>query len=83
MITRDMVKPGSVVLDAGYTRVPTAEGKYDYVGDVDFAGASEVASALTPVPGGVGPMTIAMLMWNTLIAAQRAAGVGPLELAGK
>jgi methylenetetrahydrofolate dehydrogenase (NADP+)/methenyltetrahydrofolate cyclohydrolase len=75
MITRDMIKPGAVVLDAGYTRIPAAEeGKYDYVGDVDYAGALEVASALTPVPGGVGPMTIAMLMRNTLTAAQEAAG---------
>ncbi len=84
MITRDMIKPGAVVLDAGYTRIPGAEpGKYDYVGDVEYAGACEVASAITPVPGGVGPMTIAMLMQNTLIAAQAAAGVGPLEQSGE
>ena len=63
MITRDMIKPGAVVLDAGYNRVPD---KNHDVGDVDYAGASEVASAITPVPGGVGPMTIAMLMRNTL-----------------
>ncbi len=75
MITRDMIQPGAVVLDAGYTRIPSAEpGKYDYVGDVDYAGALEVASALTPVPGGVGPMTIAMLLRNTLAAALVAAG---------
>lgn len=67
MITRDMVKPGAVVLDAGYNRVP---GKSHDVGDVDFAGVSELASAITPVPGGVGPMTIAMLLQNTLRAAQ-------------
>ena len=84
MITRDMIKPGAVVLDAGYTRVPTAEeGKYDYVGDVEYAGASEVASAITPVPGGVGPMTIAILMRNTLIAAQTGAGMEPIEQAGE
>ena len=67
MITRDMIKPGAVVLDAGYNRVP---GKNHDVGDVDYEGASKVASALTPVPGGVGPMTIAMLLRNTLTAAQ-------------
>ncbi len=73
MITRDMIKPGAVVLDAGYTRIPAAEpGKFDYVGDLDYAGASEVASAITPVPGGVGPMTIAMLLRNTLRAADSA-----------
>ena len=71
MITRDMIKPGAVVLDAGYNRV---EGRSRDVGDVDHAGALEVASALTPVPGGVGPMTIAMLMRNTLTAALVAAG---------
>jgi methylenetetrahydrofolate dehydrogenase (NADP+)/methenyltetrahydrofolate cyclohydrolase len=70
MITRDMLKPGVVVLDAGYNRVPD---KNHDVGDVDFEGASEVASAITPVPGGVGPMTIAMLMKNTLRAAQTGA----------
>ena len=71
MITRDMIKPGAVVLDAGYNRV---EGLNHDVGDVDYDGALEVASALTPVPGGVGPMTIAMLMRNTLTAALEAAG---------
>jgi methylenetetrahydrofolate dehydrogenase (NADP+)/methenyltetrahydrofolate cyclohydrolase len=69
MITADMLKPGVVVLDAGYNRVP---GKSHDVGDVDYAGASGVASAITPVPGGVGPMTIAMLMQNTLTAARKA-----------
>ena len=70
MITKDMVKPGAVILDAGYNRV---SGKNHDVGDVEYEGASEVASAITPVPGGVGPMTIAMLMRNTLVAAQAAA----------
>ena len=70
MITQDMIKPGAVVLDAGYNRVP---GLSHDVGDVDYAGASEVASAITPVPGGVGPMTIAMLLRNTLTAAQTGA----------
>jgi methylenetetrahydrofolate dehydrogenase (NADP+)/methenyltetrahydrofolate cyclohydrolase len=67
MITREMLKPGVVVLDAGYNRL---EGQTRDVGDVDYAGASEIASAITPVPGGVGPMTIAMLLKNTLTAAQ-------------
>jgi methylenetetrahydrofolate dehydrogenase (NADP+)/methenyltetrahydrofolate cyclohydrolase len=71
MITADMVKPGAVVLDAGYNRVP---GRSHDVGDVDFDGVSPVALAITPVPGGVGPMTIAMLMQNTLVAAAHAAG---------
>jgi len=69
MITGDMVKPGAVVIDVGINR--DAEGKL--CGDVDFAAASQVASAVTPVPGGVGPMTIAMLLVNTLEAAERVA----------
>ena len=73
MITADMIKPGAVVLDAGYNRVP---GRAKDVGDVEYEGASRVASALTPVPGGVGPMTIAMLLRNTLTAARRAAEGG-------
>ena len=66
LITGDMVKPGAVVIDVGINR--TAEGKL--TGDVDFDSAAAVASHITPVPGGVGPMTIAMLMQNTLIAAR-------------
>jgi methylenetetrahydrofolate dehydrogenase (NADP+)/methenyltetrahydrofolate cyclohydrolase len=69
MITRDMLKPGAVVLDAGYNRVP---GRNHDVGDVDYEGAFGVAQAITPVPGGVGPMTIAMLLRNTLTAAKQA-----------
>ena len=69
MITGDMIKPGAVVIDVGINRLP--DGKL--VGDVDFPSASQVAAAITPVPGGVGPMTIAMLLVNTLEAAQRAA----------
>ena len=65
MVTRDFVKPGAVVIDVGITRID--EG---LVGDVDFAPVSEVASAITPVPGGVGPMTIAFLLRNTLLAAR-------------
>ena len=67
MITGDMLKPGAVVLDAGYNRVP---GREHDVGDCDFASCSRVASAITPVPGGVGPMTIAMLLTNTVKAAE-------------
>lgn len=63
----DWVKKGAVVIDVGINRLPTG-----LVGDVDFAAASGVASAITPVPGGVGPMTVAMLLWNTVTAAERA-----------
>ena len=75
-VTGEMINPGAVVIDVGVNRIPdsTAKRGYRLVGDVDFASASEVASAITPVPGGVGPLTIAMLMCNTLLAAQRAAG---------
>ena len=68
-----MVKPGVTVIDVGTNRVddPTRERGYRVVGDVDFEGVSEVASAITPVPGGVGPMTIAMLLANTVEAAIR------------
>jgi len=69
VLTADMVKPGTVVIDVGMNRNP--EGKL--CGDVDFAGVKEVASFITPVPGGVGPMTITMLLVNTLEAAERAA----------
>jgi methylenetetrahydrofolate dehydrogenase (NADP+)/methenyltetrahydrofolate cyclohydrolase len=65
LVTADMVKPGAVVIDVGINRV---DGKL--VGDVDFDGVREVASAITPVPGGVGPLTVAMLLANTLLAAE-------------
>lgn len=68
MVTGDMIKPGAVVIDVGINR--GADGKL--CGDVDYASAKEVAGAITPVPGGVGPMTIAMLLVNTLEAAERA-----------
>lgn len=73
MVTGDMVRPGSVVIDVGVNRVddPTAEKGYRLVGDVAFDEAREVASKITPVPGGVGPMTIAMLLRNTVRAAER------------
>ena len=67
-----MVKPGAVVIDVGVNEIGrTAEGKRKLVGDVDFDGVKEVASAITSVPGGVGPMAITMLMLNTLQAAKR------------
>ncbi|HEV8538182.1 MAG TPA: bifunctional 5,10-methylenetetrahydrofolate dehydrogenase/5,10-methenyltetrahydrofolate cyclohydrolase [Bacteroidota bacterium] len=71
-ITGDMIKPGAVVIDVGINRVddPSAKNGYRLAGDVHFASASQVAGAITPVPGGVGPMTIAMLMRNTLKAAE-------------
>lgn len=78
MVKGDWVKPGATVIDVGINRIPEperGEGKTRLVGDVDFAEAEKVAGAITPVPGGVGPMTIAMLMANTLTAACRTAGV--------
>lgn len=73
LITRDMVKPGAVVIDVGVNRVrdPSREKGYRVVGDVAFDEVAEVAEAITPVPGGVGPMTITMLLANTLEAARR------------
>jgi methylenetetrahydrofolate dehydrogenase (NADP+) / methenyltetrahydrofolate cyclohydrolase len=75
-VKADMVKPGVVIIDVGTNRIADATRKSGsrLVGDVDFDRVKEVASAITPVPGGVGPMTIAMLLKNTLLAAQRAAG---------
>jgi methylenetetrahydrofolate dehydrogenase (NADP+)/methenyltetrahydrofolate cyclohydrolase len=72
-VTAEMVKPGAVVIDVGVNRVEdrTSKRGYALVGDVDFDGVREVASKITPVPGGVGPMTIAMLLSNTLRAAER------------
>jgi methylenetetrahydrofolate dehydrogenase (NADP+)/methenyltetrahydrofolate cyclohydrolase len=78
MVKGDWVKPGATVIDVGINRVPApekGEGKTKLVGDVDFAGASQVAGAITPVPGGVGPMTIALLMANTLVSAFLSAGL--------
>jgi len=75
-ITANMVKEGVVVIDVGVNRIgKTAEGKDILVGDVDFEGVKEKAKAITPVPGGVGPMTITMLMLNTVRAAKLAAGI--------
>jgi len=76
MVKGDWLKPGATVIDVGINRVPGAEeGKTRLVGDVDFASASAVAGAITPVPGGVGPMTIAVLLRNTIVAAHRNAGI--------
>ena len=83
MVRSDWIKPGAVVIDVGITRLPSrdpdaaAAGKTRIVGDVAFEEALEVAGAITPVPGGVGPMTIACLLDNTLIAARRLAGLEP------
>jgi len=74
MIRGDWIKPGAVVIDVGTNRVPLPDGKAKLYGDVAFDEAKEVAGAITPVPGGVGPMTIAMLLANTLEAAKRRAG---------
>jgi methylenetetrahydrofolate dehydrogenase (NADP+)/methenyltetrahydrofolate cyclohydrolase len=76
-VKADMVKPGAVVIDVGVNRVPDAavRGGSRLVGDVDFAGVRPKAGKITPNPGGVGPMTIALLMHNTMRAAERAAGL--------
>jgi methylenetetrahydrofolate dehydrogenase (NADP+)/methenyltetrahydrofolate cyclohydrolase len=79
MVRGDWIKPGACVIDVGINRLPTDDGKGRLVGDVAFAEAAEVAGAITPVPGGVGPMTIAMLMRNTLVAAHRRAGMNDPE----
>ena len=80
MVKAAWVKPAATVIDVGINRIPApekGEGKTRLVGDVDFADVSTVAGAVTPVPGGVGPMTIAMLMANTLVAAYRSVGEVP------
>jgi methylenetetrahydrofolate dehydrogenase (NADP+)/methenyltetrahydrofolate cyclohydrolase len=79
MIRGDWIKPGATVIDVGINRVPTEDGKGRLVGDVAYDEAAEIAGAITPVPGGVGPMTIAMLMRNTLVAAHRRAGIADPE----
>jgi methylenetetrahydrofolate dehydrogenase (NADP+)/methenyltetrahydrofolate cyclohydrolase len=71
MVKGDWIRPGAVVIDVGINRVDAGGGKTKLVGDVAFDEAKEVARAITPVPGGVGPMTIACLLANTLIAATR------------
>jgi len=78
MVKADWIKPGAAVIDVGINRIDAGEGKTRLVGDVAFGEVAEVAGAITPVPGGVGPMTIAVLLRNALVAAHRNAGV-PLE----
>jgi methylenetetrahydrofolate dehydrogenase (NADP+)/methenyltetrahydrofolate cyclohydrolase len=75
LVKGDWIKPGATVIDVGINRIDAGNGKTRLVGDVDYAGASETAGAITPVPGGVGPMTIACLLRNTVIAACRQHGV--------
>ncbi|MDP6342809.1 MAG: bifunctional methylenetetrahydrofolate dehydrogenase/methenyltetrahydrofolate cyclohydrolase FolD [Alphaproteobacteria bacterium] len=75
MLGGDCIKPGAVVIDVGINRIDAGEGKTRLVGDVDFEQAVGIAGAITPVPGGIGPMTVACLMANTLTAACRAAGI--------
>jgi methylenetetrahydrofolate dehydrogenase (NADP+)/methenyltetrahydrofolate cyclohydrolase len=72
-VTADMIKPGATVIDVGINRLQNGPDEGRLCGDVDFAAAKEVAGAITPVPGGVGPMTITMLLENTVISAERAA----------
>jgi len=78
LVTADMVKPGAAVIDVGINRIadPAAKGGSRLVGDVDFAPVAEVAGAVSPVPGGVGPLTVAMLLANTLLAAELRLGQG-------
>ncbi len=76
MVKGNWIKPGATVIDVGINRIDNGEGGTRLVGDVDFAEAAEVGGAITPVPGGVGPMTIAVLLRNTLVSAYRRAGIG-------
>jgi methylenetetrahydrofolate dehydrogenase (NADP+)/methenyltetrahydrofolate cyclohydrolase len=84
MVKGDWIKKGACVIDVGINRIDAperGEGKTRLVGDVDYDSAAERAGYITPVPGGVGPMTIALLMANTLTAARRAAGLSDLDFA--
>jgi len=74
MVKGEWLKPGATVIDVGINRIPAEDGKSRLVGDVDFASASDLAGAITPVPGGVGPMTIACLIRNTFVSAARREG---------
>ncbi len=80
MVKGDWIKPGATVIDVGINRITASDGKTRLVGDVDFDEAVKVAGHITPVPGGVGPMTIACLLRNTLIAAARQAGLPVPEI---
>ena len=75
MVKGDWIKPGAAVIDVGINRIPSEDGKGRLVGDVAYREAVDVAGAITPVPGGVGPMTIAMLLRNTLVVAHRREGL--------
>ena len=82
MVKGDWIKPGATVIDVGINRIdlpPGSEKKTRLVGDVDYASAAEVAGAITPVPGGVGPMTIACLLANTLVSCCRSVGADAPE----
>jgi methylenetetrahydrofolate dehydrogenase (NADP+)/methenyltetrahydrofolate cyclohydrolase len=83
MVTADWIKPGATVIDVGTNRIVTPDGAGRLVGDVDFASALRVAGAISPVPGGVGPMTIACLLQNTVIAACRRRGLPDPVLADR
>ncbi len=76
LVTADMVKPGAAVIDVGINRIAGPDGSGKLVGDVDFDAVREVAGSISPVPGGVGPLTVAMLLANTLLAAELRAGRG-------
>ncbi|MGI9407729.1 MAG: bifunctional methylenetetrahydrofolate dehydrogenase/methenyltetrahydrofolate cyclohydrolase, partial [Hyphomicrobiaceae bacterium] len=80
MVKGDWVKPGAIVIDVGINRIEGEDGKSRLVGDVDFEECKAVASAITPVPGGVGPMTIACLLRNTVQAACDANGIAMPEI---
>ena len=85
MVRKDWIKPGATVIDVGINRIDApekGEGGTRLVGDVAFDECADVASAITPVPGGVGPMTIAMLMSNTLKAARQRRGLPPWPVRG-
>jgi methylenetetrahydrofolate dehydrogenase (NADP+) / methenyltetrahydrofolate cyclohydrolase len=79
MVRGNWIKPGATVIDVGINRIAGEDGKSRLVGDVAYAEAEQVAAAITPVPGGIGPMTIAMLMRNTLVAAHRREGLADPE----
>ena len=74
-VTADMVKPGAIVVDVGINRLDLGEGKSKLVGDVDFAGVAPIASYLTPVPGGIGPMTVTLLLANTVASYRQRLGI--------
>ena len=80
MVKGDWIKPGACVIDVGINRIPTDDGKTRLVGDVDYKAAAEIAGAITPVPGGVGPMTIACLLANAVTACARSLGLEDPEL---